>query len=368
MFLLKMFATIAKPAKKLIEKIETKYRDVLQNLYIQKLINDVPETNKAYYSSILKNSQQSYNQSLLMGGGSTSPSFETMMAIIKRILDNVLQLKDIIGIQPMSGPVGMVYRLQYRSHNENKELMSLDVISTIVESGSTKLRAQWSLEAAEDLKNIHSVDIESEIIKAIAEEISYEIITNILQNISNVATTNESPTTFTSVRELVDKLRIHLDVTSTKIAQQTRRGSGNFITTSPMGIAFLQTTFGDEYIEVPTKTHNFSSFQHCGNIVIDKHIRFKVFSTLALNDIGDPEDNTTTFVVGYKGPSDVDTGYVYCPYVPLVLCGKTMDPVTHQPVQRFMTRDGRSILINDDKKCNYFHKLQVSLNLQSDNK
>lgn len=340
---------------------------------LAELLADIPgrdekvvKRNKIVFEQVLKNQQLSFDcESAAIYTQKKSKERRAQrkhtLTIARKTLTNLQDTFDLVGVQPMSGPVTLVYTLQYKLDDEGKP-QTLEVISHATEAVTRKLRAAWTMEAAQDLKTQHDIDIESEITSALGAEVAYDVSEEIVGDLIKLAQKN---TTFDVQAEIADYgnlLAVNLNRAANDIARKTRRGSGNYILTSPMGIAQLETTLKDGLKFQPIKNPSYSScgVQYMGDIVASGHSLFRVYcSVLSFNKIDTDAD--VHYLVGYKGTNgECDAGYFFTPYIALMCMGIMVDPVTFQPIQRFATRYGKYVT---DNGHDYFRLVKGTLKL-----
>lgn len=258
-----------------------------------------------------------------------------------KVLDELMILREFVGFQPMSGPVGLIYKLRYKELEENEDgskRITLEVTSNAIEATSRKLHARFTIEATQDLKAQHGVDMEDEILQALASETAHEIICEILHDLQKKVKKVE----YKSGHEL----NLHIMKAANKIARKTRRGAGNFVILNPMSLVLLQCQDGSQYKamtdEEKTKYSSKSFLTYCGTL----NKTMKVFM--------DPFQEVDA-IVGYNGSTSTDCGIIYSPYVLVMSTGVIMDPETFSPVIGFLTRYGKSI---DDNSKSYYIALK----------
>jgi len=235
--------------------------------------------------------------------------------------------------------------------NQFKET-TLKFTQTTVTAKTRKLAAQWSLEAAQDAQASLGINIEKEMITALAQTIANDIDRELLTAIegkvgytttydyANVSGTNSMAEKYQAMYSKV------LEV-SNQIAVRTRRGAANWMIVNPNVLTILQTL----------KSFNFapstSSYVDPTNIGLAGTIegRFKVFT-----DIIRTSDD---ILMGYKGNTETDTGIVYMPYVPLEVSPTILDGNSFMPRVMLSTRYG--IADNMMGADAYYGKVNVSL-------
>ena len=220
--------------------------------------------------------------------------------------------------------------------------ISVQILKQAVEAKTRKLQARWTFEAAQDAQSMHGIDVEAEIMAALAQEITAEIDQEILLSLRSLAATeftyNQATVsgTATFVGDEHAALAVLINRTANLIAQRTRRGAGNYAVVSPAALtvlqsattsAFARTTEGT--FEAPTNTKFVGTLNGTMRVFCDSYA-------------GD----ATPVLVGYKGASETDAPAFYCPYVPLMSSGVVLDPSSFEPVVSFMTRYGYIELTN----------------------
>lgn len=242
----------------------------------------------------------------------------------------------------------------------NIKNLNLKIERASVEAQTRRLKAEYTLEMAQDLKNIHGLDAEKELINIMEYEIGAELDRELVDLMNAKATVTPtwsyggaglvtySPTgTTPDGRWEAEKIRTlynRLLREANQIALSTRRGSANFIIASSNVVAALETLQGFMYASVPGQVKPVLGVAKVGTL----DGRFTVYmDTFAFTDY---------VTLGYKGSNTYDSGIIYCPYVPLQM-QKVVDPVTFQPKIGFMTRD--AIAGNMFGVQNYYRKFLV---------
>jgi len=261
--------------------------------------------------------------------------------------------------------------------------MGLEVVSQAVEAGSRKLQAGWTIEAMQDLNAQHGLDIESEMSQALSAEIVQEIDAEIIQDLLALAGTvdsfdgagagvygggssgNYAPA---YVGDRLANISVIINRVANEIGRKTRRGVGNFVVVSPMIVSVLQSA--SKSVFAPAVE---GSFKGPNNTMLVGTLNgsIKVYSYLwnqagAGLDLGAPQaSNDDVILVGYKGGNgETDTGYFYCPYIPLMSSGVVVNPITFQPVVSLMTRYGKTSFTNTTSSlgnsADYYGKINVN--------
>src|SRR6266566_9049849 len=222
--------------------------------------------------------------------------------------------------------------------------MAFSIEKVQVTALSRALKAEYSMELAQDLKAIHGLDAETELSNILSTEILAEINREIVRTINVVAVPGAQTDTTTAGifdldtdsngRWLIEKfkgLHFQLEREANQIAKQTRRGRGNVVLCSSDVASALTETGQLDYSTA--LTGNDLQVDDTGNTfvgVLNK--KYKVYiDPYALG--GD------YLVIGYKGSNFADAGLFYCPYVPLQMV-RAVDPSTFQPKIGFKTRYG----------------------------
>lgn len=250
--------------------------------------------------------------------------------------------------------------------------VKLEVVSQAVEAGTRKLQAGWTVEAMQDLKSQHGLDLESELTQVVSAEIVQEIDSEILSDLIALAGTigafdyatigmgpNYQPA---YLGDRFANLGIVINAVANEIARKTRRGPGNFIVVSPMIISVLQSAAKSVFAPAIS-----GSFKGPNNTMLAGTLNgtIKVYSYLwnQASGLGSPVSDT--ILIGYKGGNgETDTGYFYCPYIPLMSSGVVINPVTFQPVVSMMTRYGKTAFTQTEtslgNSADYYGKINVS--------
>jgi hypothetical protein len=307
---------------------------------------------------------------------------KVMLPLIRRVMPTVIA-NEIMGVQPMTGPVGQIHTLRVRyantaagvtagtealgpfeiakaySGNEvaanaaaastarlegvpgNK--LSIQILKETVEAKTRRLSARWTFEAAQDANAIHGIDIEAEIMQALAQEITVEIDQEMLFKLGSLVPV--APTTFnqaavsgtaTYVGDEMAALAVMINQQANLIAARTRRGAANWAVVSPTALTILQSATTSSFarttegtFEAPTNTKFVGTLNSTMRVYVNQYA-----------------SDGDAILMGYKGPTETDAAAYYCPYIPLMSVGPVMDPQTFEPVVSFMTRYGYLELTN----------------------
>jgi len=360
------------------------------------LLEGLKGTRRSTMGVILENTKKQL-LSESSAGTTTSGNIATLnrviLPVIRRVMPTVIA-NELVGVQPMTGPVGQIHTLRVRyaqslndqsaaatsvvagqealspfliaqaysrtpqadggpvySYTANNtaalegnggKQISVQILRQAVEAKSRKLQARWTFEAAQDAQSQHGIDVEAAIMAALAQEITAEIDQEILLSLRTLASTeytyNQATVsgTATYVGDEHAALAVLINRVANLIAQRTRRGAGNWAVVSSAALTVLQSA-------------TTSAFARTTEGTFEAPTNTKFVGTLngAMRVFVDSyAPDTTPVLVGYKGSSETDAAAFYCPYIPLMSSGVVLDPNTFEPVVSFMTRYGYIELTN----------------------
>ena len=344
------------------------------------LLEGLNGNKKAVMASTLENTRKWLNETATAGStsaGNVATLNRVILPVIRRVMPTVIA-NELVGVQPMTGPVGQIHtlRVRYADFSDGNEVgeealspfkiaaayagnatdatpggastavlegdagkrLSIQILKQTVEAKTRKLSARWTFESAQDAQAQQGIDIEAEIMAALAQEITAEIDQEVLASLRALAGTqnqqaydqNAVSGTATFVGDEHAALAVMVNRVANTIAQRTRRGAGNWAVVSPHALtvlqsattsAFARTTEGT--FEAPTNTKFVGTLNGAMKVYVDSYAA-----------------DTTAVLVGYKGTSEADAPSFYCPYIPLMSSGVVLDPSTFEPVVSFMTRYG----------------------------
>jgi len=224
--------------------------------------------------------------------------------------------------------------------------VSFDLESVTVSVTERKLRAQWSPELAQDVAAFHNIDAEAELTALLSEQVAAEIDREILRDLRKGAAWNlrwdyngwrrvNGLTTSYTQKDWNQTLVTAINQLSAQIHKSTLRGGANWIIVS----SEVSAIFDDlEYFHVS----NASPEQDQYNMGIERvgtlAGRYQVYR--------DPYFPSNTVLIGHKGTSLLDTGYIYAPYVPLQLTPTMYNPFNFTPIKGIMTRYAKKMVNN----------------------
>jgi hypothetical protein len=345
-----------------------------------------------------------------------------LISLVRRAMPNLMAY-DVCGVQPMSGPTGLIFAMRSRYENQGGEEalfnepdtgftagydanagdytprtgagvggdsegnnpallndssagtyevgrgmaredlekmgesgrlfreMSFSIEKTSVTAKSRALKAEYTLELAQDLKAIHGLDAEQELANILSSEVLAEINREVVRTVYTVAKKGAQNNVATpgifdldvdsNGRWSVEKFKgllFQIERDANAIAQETRRGKGNFLICSADVASALAMAGVLDYSSGLTGAGgpSIGEVDDTGNLSVGTiNGRIKVYVDPYAANLSDKH----YYVIGYKGTSPYDAGLFYCPYVPLQMV-RSIDPNTFQPKIGFKTRYG----------------------------
>ena len=292
-----------------------------------------------------------------------------LLGIAARLIKQLMVFNDIIGIQPMTRPVDSVYQMrctpgsaETNSAGESTKQRVLELTVHPIESHLQKLHTVCTAEAVQT--SLSTREQESEIIQIISNEIMTEITYDIISDLMILA--NKNPVTLALNEDncpTASMLRFGL--AARWIASTTNRGVGNVIITSDVGAALLQLMVArtcSKFVSVQqVDTTSQHAILHVGDIMTrDNRNIYSVYVTTA-PVLDDKEPNIFTYLVGYKGISATDTGYIYSPHIPVVSStGIGITPDIVKPSMPFITRRSKWVsLLNKETELESIEQINI---------
>ena len=244
------------------------------------------------------------------------------------------------GGDPTSNHVVCSYEYNLECQQDLPEI-NLVVESEEIAAKTRKLKAVWSYEAQQDLRSQHNLDAEAELTAVLAQEINLEIdrevLTDLRNNAGTVATWDFNTALGDTIKEKYEALYVKIVEVSNVVHRKTLRGGCNWIVTSPEVASIFETATAG-FAPAPSETFTSSlGIQYVGTI----NNRWRVYK--------DPLFPTGQLLMGYKGDSYMDSGYFYCPYVPLTQTPVVLDPESFCPRKGILTRYGKKLLREGSK-------------------
>jgi hypothetical protein len=351
---------------------------------------------------LLENTRRSLMEAASSGATSAAQIAQlnkVILPVMRRVMPTVIA-NEIVGVQPMAGPISQIHtmRISYAESvtggvTAGDEMFSpyniakyysgdtsapttpqgaltgtlegtpgrgvkISTLRQTVEARSRKLSARWTFESAQDAQSQQGIDVEQEVMAAVAQEITAEIDQEILYHLRQLAGTSQTFSqaavtgTPTFIGDVHAALAIQINRAANIIATRTRRGAGNWCVVSPTALTLLQsaTTSGfarstDGVFDAPTNTKFVGTLNNTLRVYVD----------------GYGQDETPV-LIGYKG-NETDAAAFYCPYVPLTSSGVVLDPQTMEPVVSFMTRYGYTELSSNSTSlgnaADYVSKINI---------
>jgi len=233
--------------------------------------------------------------------------------------------------------------------NQDLPEINLVVESEEIAAKTRKLKAVWSYEAQQDLRSQHNLDAEAELTAVLAQEINLEIDREVLTDLRNNAGTVSSWDFATAlgdtIKEKYESLYIKVTEVSSVVHRKTLRGGANWLVTSPEVASMFETATAGF---APTPSETFTSslgIQYVGTV----SNRWRLYK--------DPLFTTGQILMGYKGDSYMDSGYFFCPYVPLTQTPTVLDPESFCPRKGLLTRYGKKLLREGSK---FYARLSIA--------
>ena len=382
------------------QNLQEKWSPVLNHADLPKIDNPYK---RAVTSVILENQEKAAKEDKAFLGeianvtGSAVANWDPILiSLVRREMPNLIAY-DICGVQPMTGPTGLIFAMKSRfTSNSGTEAlfneadsdfsgtgthsaslnpglmndtttsvtagtgiatataeasssfaeMAFSIEKSTVTAKTRQLKAEYTMELAQDLKAIHGLDAETELANILSAEILAEINREVVRTIYEKAKKGANTNTTTSGtfdldtdsngRWSVEKfkgLMFQVERDANVIAQETRRGKGNILICSSDVASALQMA---GILDYAPALNNSLNVDDTGNTFAGTlNGRYKVYI--------DPYASNNTaaqyYTVGYKGTSPYDAGMFYCPYVPLQMV-RAVGEDTFQPKIGFKTRYG----------------------------
>ncbi len=220
--------------------------------------------------------------------------------------------------------------------NQDLPEVNLVVESEEIAAKTRKLKAVWSYEAQQDLRSQHNLDAEAELTAVLAQEINLEIDREVLGDLRNnagtVASWDFNTALGDTIKEKYESLYVKVVEVSNVVHRKTLRGGCNWLVTSPEVASIFETATAG-FAPAPSETFTSSlGIQYVGTV----NNRWRLYK--------DPLFPSGQILMGYKGDSYMDSGYFYCPYVPLTQTPVVLDPESFCPRKGILTRYGKKLL------------------------
>jgi hypothetical protein len=370
-----------------------------------KLVEGLNGNRKTVMDAVLDNQRKVMLRENATAGATSAGNIATLnkviLPIIRRVMPTVIA-NEIIGVQPMTGPVGQIHtlRVQYADNAPGvvagEEALSpykiaksytgeinsdntapraaptsqlegvmgrrvnIRILRETVEAQSRRLSARWTVESAQDAQAQHGIDVEAELMAAIAQEITTEIDQELLARLRalpGAAAVVYDQSKVTGVATFVGDehaaLATLINRQANEVARRTKRGAANWAVVSPTALTILQSATTSSFarttegvFEAPTNVKFVGVLNSTMRVYVDTYA-----------------DDSVDVLIGYKGAQETDAGAFYCPYIPLMASGTVMDPNTGELVTSFLTRYGYVQLTDSTSSlgnaADYYSKIAI---------
>ena len=372
--------------------IQNQYKREVTAVLLENQEREMAKQQDALFEAAPTNSVGSYPDA-----GGIAKFDPVLISLVRRAMPQLIAY-DIAGVQPMTQPTGLIFAMKsrYATQGGNEALfneadtdfsgtgthsgaaafagadtngtglatataeamgtsggtafgeMAFSIEKTSVVAKTRALKAEYSVELAQDLKAVHGLDAEGELSNILSTEILAEINREVVRTVYNTAKPGAQVGTATAGtfdldvdsngRWSVEKfkgLMFQIEREANAIGQQTRRGRGNFIITSADVASALAMAGVLDYSSGLSGKNNLNVDDTSTTFAGVLNGKYKVYVDPYTSNVS----ATQFFVVGYKGQSAFDAGLFYCPYVPLQMV-RAVDPNSFQPKIGFKTRYG----------------------------
>jgi hypothetical protein len=376
--------------------IESSYKREVTAVLLENQEREMGKQSEALFEAAPANAVGSYGDT-----GGIAKFDPVLISLVRRAMPQLIAY-DIAGVQPMTQPTGLIFAMKSRystqggtealfneadtdfsgtgthsaaantdpftSYTTGTGLatsaaerlgqggtgdgsfgqMAFSIEKTSVTAKTRALKAEYSVELAQDLKAVHGLDAEGELSNILSTEILAEINREVVRTVYTTAKPGAQVGTATAGtfdldvdsngRWSVEKfkgLMFQIEREANAIGQQTRRGRGNFIITSADVASALAMAGVLDYSSGLTGKNNLNVDDTSTTFAGVLNGKYKVYVDPYTANVQAQQ----FFVVGYKGQSAFDAGLFYCPYVPLQMV-RAVDPNSFQPKIGFKTRYG----------------------------
>ena len=239
------------------------------------------------------------------------------------------------GGDPGDNHIVVSYEYNMEANSDMPEV-NLVIDSEEIAAKTRRLKAVWSYEAQQDLRSQHNLDAEAELTAVLAQEINLEIDREVLTDLGNNAGTigvwDFNTALGDTIKEKYESLYVKVVEVSNVVHRKTLRGGCNWLVTSPEVASIFETATAG-FAPAPSDTFTSSlGVQYVGTV----NNRWRIYK--------DPLFPQGQILMGYKGDSYMDSGYFYCPYVPLTQTPVVLDPDSFTPRKGILTRYGKKML------------------------
>ena len=378
-----------------LPNIKDSYRKEVTAVLLENQEREMRKQSQALFEAVPTNSTA--GGIAAVGGGTAGANGgvtgydPVLISLVRRSMPQLMAY-DLCGVQPMTQPTGLIFAMKSRYGNATNGAealfneadtgysgdgttqsslspwtgtvttgrgvstatgednpfaeMAFSIEKTSVVAKTRALKAEYSIELAQDLKAVHGLDAEGELSNILSSEILAEINREVVRSIYSIAKVGAEVGTAaqgtfdldvdSNGRWSVEKfkgLMFQIEREANAIAQQTRRGRGNFIVCSSDVASALAMAGVLDYAPALSTGLNVDEASTTFAGVLNG--KYKVY----IDPYAANQSATQFFLVGYKGASAFDAGMFYCPYVPLQMV-RAVDPTSFQPKIGFKTRYG----------------------------
>ena len=375
-------------------KIRDNYRKEVTAVLLENQEREMAKQREALFEAAPANAVGSYGDT-----GGFAKFDPVMISLVRRAMPQMIAY-DVCGVQPMTQPTGLIFAMKSRYSTQGGDealfneadsdfagtgthsgaydfggsettgtglatadgerlgqggvgdgsfgAMAFSIEKTSVTAKTRALKAEYSIELAQDMKSVHGLDAEGELSNILSTEILAEINREVIRTIyktakpgAQVGVTTAGTfdlDTDSNGRWSVEKfkgLMFQIEREANAIGQQTRRGRGNVIITSADVASALAMAGVLDYSSGLTGKNDLTVDDTSTTFAGVLNGKYKVYVDPYTSNVS----STQFFVVGYKGASAFDAGLFYCPYVPLQMV-RAVDPNSFQPKIGFKTRYG----------------------------
>jgi hypothetical protein len=372
--------------------IKDQYRKEVTAVLLENQEREMRKQSEALFEAAPTNAAGSYPDA-----GGMAKFDPVLISLVRRAMPQLIAY-DVAGVQPMTQPTGLIFAMKsrYGSMDGTEALfneadtdfsgtgthagsnpvsgtfttgtgmatsaaerlgqggsgdgtfgqMAFSIEKTAVTAKTRALKAEYSIELAQDMKAVHGLDAEGELSNILSAEILAEINREVIRTIYKTAKVGAQVGTATAGtfdldvdangRWSVEKFKgllFQVEREANAIAQQTRRGRGNFIICSSDVASALAMAGVLDY--APALSTNLNVDEASTTFAGVLNGKYKVY----VDPYSANQSGTQFMTVGYKGTSAFDAGLFYCPYVPLQMV-RAVDPNSFQPKIGFKTRYG----------------------------
>jgi len=375
-------------------KIRDNYRKEVTAVLLENQEREMAKQREALFEAAPANAVGSYGDT-----GGFAKFDPVMISLVRRAMPQMIAY-DVCGVQPMTQPTGLIFAMKSRYSTQGGDealfneadsdfagtgthsgaydfggsettgtglattdgerlgqggvgdgsfgAMAFSIEKTSVTAKTRALKAEYSIELAQDMKSVHGLDAEGELSNILSTEILAEINREVIRTIyktakpgAQVGVTTAGTfdlDTDSNGRWSVEKfkgLMFQIEREANAIGQQTRRGRGNVIITSADVASALAMAGVLDYSSGLSGKNDLTVDDTSTTFAGILNGKYKVYVDPYTSNVS----ATQFFVVGYKGASAFDAGLFYCPYVPLQMV-RAVDPNSFQPKIGFKTRYG----------------------------